>query len=141
MKNTIYPLFAYPVVICKPPYEFSDAEKAYIDGLEMTKNIGNTMSEDDHVLDSEELADLRKYIDEQIHIYKQSLLRIKDENKHIRLRVVDGPVQAGHVMGDVRVLELLEDGNKDLETRIRRIRLASMLRRNVWIDTRMERAA
>lgn len=80
MKNTIYPLFAYPVVICKPPYEFSEAEKAFIDGLKMTKNIGNAMSDDDHVLDHEALADLRKYIDEQIYIYKQSLLRIKDDN-------------------------------------------------------------
>ena len=81
MKNTVYPLFAYPVVVCNPPYEFSEAEKSYIKELEMMDNVGNTMSKDDHILDKEELADLRKYIDEQVRVYKKSLLRIKDDNE------------------------------------------------------------
>jgi uncharacterized protein (TIGR02466 family) len=81
MKNTIYPLFAYPVVICRPVYEFSDAERTFIADLEMIDNVGNSMSKDEHVLDREELTDLRKYIDEQILIYKRGLLRIKDDNE------------------------------------------------------------
>ena len=81
MKNTIYPLFACPVVVCKPPYEFADEEEAFISALDMTENVGNSMSTDDHVLDREELADLRGYIDEQIQVYKRNLLRIRDDNE------------------------------------------------------------
>jgi len=81
MKNTIYPLFAYPVAVCANKYEFTDADKKYIAQLEMIDNIGNSMSKNDKILDSEELSGLKQYVDEQIFAYKKGLLRIKDENE------------------------------------------------------------
>ena len=81
MKSTVYPLFAYPVVACAPLYRFSDDERAFIDGLEMIDNLGNRMSKNDRILESDELASLRAYIDDQIGHYKKGLLRLKDDNE------------------------------------------------------------
>lgn len=81
MKNAIYPLFPYPLMICGRKYEFSDAERKFISELEMTDNIGNQMSKNDRVLDSEELSDLKQFIDQQIINFKKNLLKIKDENE------------------------------------------------------------
>jgi len=52
MKTAIYPLFAYPVMVCARRYALSSAEKNYLAGLEMIDNIGNAMSKNDKVLDS-----------------------------------------------------------------------------------------
>jgi len=81
MKNAIYPLFPCPLMVCAKKYEFTDSEKKYISDLEMFDNIGNSMSKNDKVLDSHELSDLKSFIDEQILVFKKSLLRIKDENE------------------------------------------------------------
>ena len=81
MTNTICPLFPYPLMICGQIYEFTDAEKNHIAELEMIENIGNSMSKSDRILDSEELSDLKKFIDEQLFNYKKNLLQIKDENE------------------------------------------------------------
>ncbi len=81
MKNTIFPLFAYPVMVCARTWDFSEAERAYIAGLEMVENVGNRMSRNDRVLDGSELSDLMRFIDEQLYIYKKNLLHIKDENE------------------------------------------------------------
>lgn len=81
MKHAIYPLFASPVMICAETYEFSSLEREFISGLEMHNNIGNSMSKNDRVLDSAELADLKRFIDEQIFTFKKKLLRIKDDNE------------------------------------------------------------
>lgn len=81
MKNAIYPLFAYPVMVCAKNYEFTSSEKNYISELEMFDNIGNSMSRNDRVLDSKELSDLKQFIDEQIFLFKKNLLRMKDENE------------------------------------------------------------
>ena len=81
MKSTVYPLFAYPVVACAPVYRFTDAERQFIDDLEMIENVGNRMSKNDRILESEELVSLRGYIDEQILHYKKGLLRMKDDNE------------------------------------------------------------
>lgn len=81
MKSTVYPLFAYPVVACAPLYRFSAEERAFITGLEMIDNLGNRMSKNDRILDSEVLAGLRKYIEDQLGHYKKGLLRMKDENE------------------------------------------------------------
>jgi uncharacterized protein (TIGR02466 family) len=81
MKNTVFPLFAYPVVTCGQMYAFTDAERQFISDLEMIDNDGNSMSKNDRILDSEELSGLRKFIDEHIVMYKKGLLRIKDENE------------------------------------------------------------
>lgn len=81
MKNAIYPLFPYPVMVCTKDYEFSDSERKYISELEMIDNIGNSMSKNDKILDNELLAGLKLFIDEQIFIYKKQLLRMKDENE------------------------------------------------------------
>jgi len=81
MKNAIYPLFPYPLMVCARNYEFTGSEKEYIAELEMIDNNGNLMSGNDKVLDSGELADLKLFIDEQIFNFKKNLLRIKDENE------------------------------------------------------------
>ncbi len=81
MNNEIYPLFPYPLLICGKKYEFTSAEKEYISQLEMIDNIGNLRSKNDKVLESEELSDLKVFIDEQLLNFKKNLLRIKDENE------------------------------------------------------------
>ncbi len=81
MNNAIYPLFPYPLLICGKKYEFTSAEKEYISQLEMIDNIGNLRSKNDKVLESEELSDLKVFIDEQLLNFKKNLLRIKDENE------------------------------------------------------------
>jgi len=81
MKNSIYLLFPYPVMVCAKDYEFTIAEKKYISELEMIDNTGNLMSKNDKILDSKELARLKQFIEEQIFIYKKNLLRMKDENE------------------------------------------------------------
>ena len=81
MTNQVYPLFAYPLVICGEAYRFSDTESAFFDGLEMIDNVGNSMSKDDHVLDHDELSGLKAFIDDKILAYKKELLRIKDDNE------------------------------------------------------------
>ena len=81
MTNQVFPLFAYPLVICGEIYRFSNAESAFFDGLEMIDNVGNSMSADDHVLDHEELSGLKAFIDNKIFVYKKELLRIKDDNE------------------------------------------------------------
>jgi len=81
MKNAIYLLFPYPVMICGKNYEFSSAEKSFISGLEMIDSTGNSMSKNDNVLECDELSDLKLFIDEQILIFKKQLLRMKDDNE------------------------------------------------------------
>ena len=81
MKNAIYPLFPYPLMICAVRYEFTSSEKKYISELEMIDNVGNLMSKNDKVLDSKELSNLKRFIDGQIFNFKKNLLRIKDENE------------------------------------------------------------
>ncbi len=81
MKNSIYLLFPYPVMVCGKNYEFSSAEKAFISGLEMIDNTGNLMSKNDKVLECDELSDLKLFIDQQILIFKKQLLRMKDDNE------------------------------------------------------------
>jgi uncharacterized protein (TIGR02466 family) len=81
MKNQLYPLFAYPLVICGDLYAFSDVEKEYLAGLEMINNVGNSMSKDDRVLDSDVLSELKQFIDDRILMYKKELLRIRNENE------------------------------------------------------------
>ena len=44
MKNAIYLLFPYPVMICGENYQFTSSEKKYVSDLEMIDNIGNLMS-------------------------------------------------------------------------------------------------
>ncbi len=81
MKNAIYLLFPYPVMICAENYQFTSSEKKYISELEMIDNIGNLMSKNDKILDSKELTNLKLFIDEQIFIFKKKLLHMKDENE------------------------------------------------------------
>jgi len=81
MNNAIVPLFSYPLVICGQKYEFTDADRTFIDGLEMADNSGNSMSSQDRVLDCTALSAVRKFIDAQILNYKNNLLRIKDSNE------------------------------------------------------------
>jgi uncharacterized protein (TIGR02466 family) len=47
----------------------------------MIDNTGNMMSKNDEIMDSEELSDLKLFIDEQLLIYKKKLLQMKDENE------------------------------------------------------------
>lgn len=81
MKNAIYLLFPYPVMVCGENYNFTSAEKSFISELEMVDNTGNLMSKNDDVLQSEELSSLKLFMDEQIFIYKKKLLRMKDDNE------------------------------------------------------------
>ena len=81
MKNAIYPLFPYPLMVCAKKYEFSSSEENFFSELELIENVGNSMSKNDMVLESKELAGLKRFIDEQIFVFKQKLLRIKDDNE------------------------------------------------------------
>jgi ectoine hydroxylase-related dioxygenase (phytanoyl-CoA dioxygenase family) len=81
MKNAIYLLFPYPVMICAENYQFTSSEKKYISELEMIDNTGNLMSKNDKILDSKELSNLKLFIDEQIFIFKKKLLQMKDANE------------------------------------------------------------
>ena len=80
MKNDIFPLFAYPVMICGQRYQFSESETEFISELETIDNIGNSMSKNDRVLDDNRLCDLKAFIEEQIFVFKKNLFRIKDDN-------------------------------------------------------------
>jgi uncharacterized protein (TIGR02466 family) len=80
MKNAVYLLFPYPVMICAENYQFSSAEKKFISELEMVNNTGNLMSKNEKILHSKELANLKSFIERQIIIYTKNLLRMKDEN-------------------------------------------------------------
>lgn len=79
--NSIIPLFSFPLMICSKNYEFSDAEKKYILELTMAENVGNSMSRNDRILESEELSSLKAFIDTEILVYKNQVLRMKDENE------------------------------------------------------------
>ncbi len=79
--NAIYPLFCYPVMMCKEIYQFSAAEERYIAGLAMAENVGNAMSENDQILDSQELSRLNQFIQSQLAFYTEKILRLKPENK------------------------------------------------------------
>lgn len=81
MKNSIYLLFPYPLMICGDKYAFTDAERKYISELEMIDNAGNEMSKNDRILESEELSDLKAFIDEQIFVFKKHFLQMKDNNE------------------------------------------------------------
>ncbi len=81
MKNAIYPLFPYPLMICAKKYGFTSSEEKYISELEMIENSGNLMSKNDKILDSNELSNLKRFIDEQLFGFKKNLLKIKDENE------------------------------------------------------------
>jgi uncharacterized protein (TIGR02466 family) len=81
MKNAIYTLFPCPVMVCAQNYGFTNSEKKYISELEMIENSGNLMSKNDKILHSQELSDLRLFIDEQILLFKNKLLQMKDENE------------------------------------------------------------
>lgn len=76
MKNTIFPLFPYPLMVCSKNYEFSSSEKKHIAELEMIDNIGNLMSKNDKVLDNKELSNLKLFIDAQVLSFKKNLLQI-----------------------------------------------------------------
>ncbi len=81
MKNAIYPLFPYPLMVCAKHYEITSSEKKYISELEMIENSGNLMSKNDKILDSNELSNLKRFIDEQLFDFKKNLLKIKDDNE------------------------------------------------------------
>lgn len=81
MKNAIYPIFPYPIMVCAQNYEFTSTEQGYISELEMIDNTGNLMSKNDRVLHSNELSNLKLFVDEQIFIFKKKLFRMKDENE------------------------------------------------------------
>ena len=73
MKNSVYLLFPYPVMVCAENYEFSGAEKKFISELEMINNAGNLMSKNETILNCKELANLKVFIDKQVLIYKKNL--------------------------------------------------------------------
>lgn len=79
--NSVYPIFSYPVMVCSENYKFTSGEKKYISELEMFENVGNLMSRSDRILESAELSNLKAFIDSQIYVYKNELLRMKDENE------------------------------------------------------------
>ena len=79
--NSIIPLFSYPVMVCSKNYKFSEAEKKYILDLTMADNVGNLMSSNDRVLESEKLSGLKAFIDSEISVYKNQVLRMKTENE------------------------------------------------------------
>jgi len=80
MKNAVYLLFPYPVMVCAENYAFSSAEKQFISELEMINNTGNLMSSNETILHSEELSDLKLFVEKQLLVYKKNLLRMQDEN-------------------------------------------------------------
>lgn len=80
-KNAVYPLFATPLMVSGDRYAFSEAEQRFLSGLEMTDNVGNSMSVDDQVLDHRELKGLRRFIDDHIRLFKANLLRIREDNE------------------------------------------------------------
>ena len=80
MKNDIFPLFAYPVMICGQRYKFNESETEFVSELETIDNIGNSMSANDRVLDDARLSNLKAFIEEQIFVFKKNLFRIKDDN-------------------------------------------------------------
>ncbi len=67
-------------MLCTEKYQFSAEEEKYIANLTMAENIGNSMSENDKILDSNELAKLRAFIDSQIDTYQKNILRLKAKN-------------------------------------------------------------
>jgi len=77
---SVFPLFSYPVLISPKNYSFSGPEEKFISELPMADNLGNLMSENDRILESIELSNLRLFIDEQIKIYKSKILNLKSEN-------------------------------------------------------------
>ncbi len=62
-------------------YDFTDTERAFLTALSYVDNVGNRMSSDTRVLDAPELAGLRSFVSDQLAIYKQRLLRMRDGNE------------------------------------------------------------
>ena len=81
MKNAVYLLFPYPLMVCGESYAFSDAESAFMDGLAMSSNIGNARSTDDRVLDRAELSGVRQLIERELNLYTKNLLQFRDDNE------------------------------------------------------------
>ena len=68
-------------MVCAERYRFTAEEERHLLDLEMIDNVGNWMSSDDRVLDRRELAALRRFVDDQVLVYKKHLLRLKDDNE------------------------------------------------------------
>ena len=79
--NTVFPLFSFPVMVCSDIYKFTSTEEKTISELAMANNLGNLMSQNDRILDGAELENLRKFIDSQLDVYKEQILRIKSQNE------------------------------------------------------------
>ena len=79
--NPIFPLFSYPVMLCVEKYKFSEQEESFIAGLSMSKNLGNNMSENDRILECNELQSLKGFIAEQLECYEKNVLQLKSKNE------------------------------------------------------------
>jgi len=68
-------------MVCSDIYKFTSTEEKTISELAMANNLGNLMSQNDRILDGAELENLRKFIDSQLDVYKEQILRIKSQNE------------------------------------------------------------
>lgn len=98
-KDQLHLLFPIPVGVYDFPYKYSDQELDFLKNTENFKrpNVGNTTSENTHILDSQPLGKLKLYIQKIIdHHFKkvvatlptcslyitQSWLNYTDKNQH-----------------------------------------------------------
>lgn len=79
--NSVLPLFSYPVMVCSENYQFTEAEEKYISELAMAENVGNSMSQNDRILEGSELSNLKAFIESQIAVYTNQILKMKEENE------------------------------------------------------------
>lgn len=81
LRNPIVPLFSYPAMFCANKYQFSKVEEEFISDLSMTENLGNSMSENDRILECEELKELKSYINNHIKDYANNILHLNKQNE------------------------------------------------------------
>jgi uncharacterized protein (TIGR02466 family) len=66
---SIFNLFPTPLGLFELDRDFTEDEIRFIKGQEKTKNMGNTTSSDNHILNCDELKDVRLFIENSISEY------------------------------------------------------------------------
>lgn len=81
MKNKLHSLFVTPVYSSLRETEFTEEELAAVEFFAATNrpNHGNNISVDNHVLDHNNLIDLKEWLEENIRIYAKDVLCVSDE--------------------------------------------------------------
>tara|TARA_R110000823_G_C15802573_1_gene487338 strand:+ start:114 stop:716 length:603 start_codon:yes stop_codon:yes gene_type:complete len=77
----IHNIKGYPILIKKSGYVLNPKEKKELGLLKFQKNKKNFISEENCILDNPDFSDLNNFFDQNIKIYLEEVLQIKDKPK------------------------------------------------------------